>query len=104
MPPTIENYPFRLAHLVIDPATLRNQGAPGVAEAARKFLVGLDLRRFGVVDEAAFAYELNLQTDSLRKNLPRGAQNWGTARKALNLFLGEAYYHRFLHKAYDLAD
>ena len=102
MPPTIENYQFRLAHLVIDPATLRNQGAPGVAEAARKFLVRLDLRRFVTDDETTFARELNLQTDLLKESLPKGAQHWGTARKAINLLLGEAYYHRFLCNTYGL--
>jgi hypothetical protein len=102
MPPTIENYQFRLAHLVIDPATLRNQGASGVAEAARKFLVKLDLRKFVTDHEATFARELDMQTDLLKESLPRGAQNWGTARKAINLLLGEAYYHRFLCTAYDL--
>jgi hypothetical protein len=102
MPPTIENYQLRLAHLVIDPATLRNQGVPGVAEAARNFLVRLDLRRFATDDKEIFKDELDAQTDLLKESLPKGAQHWGTARKAINLLLGEAYYHRILCDVYGL--
>jgi hypothetical protein len=45
---------------------------------------------------------LDRETNRLILLLPDGAQNWGTARKAINLFLGEAYYNRFLCEAFGL--
>ena len=102
MPPSIEDYRLRLANLAVGPTTLRNQGASGVAEAAREFLSKLNLTKFVHENETAFAHELDRQTESLIKSLPKGAQHWGTARKAINLFLGEAYYHKFVCSAYGL--
>lgn len=102
MPPPIEKYRLRLANFVIDPTALRNQGAPGVNKAVRAFLAQLDLSRFSGKDAIAFAKELDQQSELLLKQLPEGAKNWGAARKALNLFLGEAYHHRFVCRAYKL--
>ncbi len=45
MPPSIQDYRSGLARTAIGPATLRNQGASGVAEAACEFLAHLDLGR-----------------------------------------------------------
>jgi len=93
----------RVAEIAIDPAALRNQGAPGVAKTAREFLATLDFLRFARCgNQSVFAEELDRQTDLLKNRFPEGAQHWGTARKALNLFLEEAYYHRFLCEAYGL--
>jgi hypothetical protein len=100
--PSIEDYRKRLANVSIGPTTLRNQGASGVTEVAREFLKKLDLTRFIHDNELAFAQELDHQTELLIKSLPKGAQHWGTARKAINLFLGEVYYHRFVCEAYRL--
>jgi len=102
MPPTIDDYLARLANLAVGPTTLRNQGASGVAETARIFLSELSPACFTKVDETAFIQELDQQTETLKQKLPNGARNWGTARKAINLFLGEAYYHRFICKAFAL--
>lgn len=102
MPPSIQDYCQRLANVVIDPGTLRNQGAKGVAKAARHFLVKLDLAGFIQDNEADFCKQLEKQTNQLCQSLPVGAQNWGAARKAINLFLEEAYYHRFVCEYYGL--
>ncbi len=103
MPPSINDYRQRLANTSIGPTTLRNQGAPGVIDAAREFMKQLDLARFVTDSEAAFAQELNLQTEKLRQGFPDAAkENWGAARKSINLFLAEAYYHQFICKAYGL--
>jgi hypothetical protein len=102
MPPSIQNYRLRLAKTSIGPTTLRNQGASGVVETAREFLANLDLTRFIRDDETAFVDELDRQTMKLKEGLPQGAQHWGTARKAINLFLGDAYYHQFVCKEYGL--
>jgi|SRR5439155_11817528 len=43
-----------------------------------------------------FEMRLNVATRSLKDHLPKGAQNWGTARKALNIFLRDALYNHYL--------
>jgi hypothetical protein len=98
--PSLKQYLCRVANIAIGSTSLRNQGAAGVNEAARTFLGGLTLSRFVGSTETAFSSELEDQTRKLMKALPPGAQNWGTARKALNLFLGEVYYHRVLCEIY----
>jgi hypothetical protein len=45
---------------------------------------------------------LNKATQSLLKKLPRVAQNWGAARKFLNIFLRGIIYNRFLCENYNL--
>src|SRR5262249_10494685 len=90
-------------NVAIGTSTLRNQGASGVNRAARDFLASVDLATFAGNSEAEFLAELDAQTEGLRRRLPSGAQHWGTARKAVNLFLGEAYYHRVLCEQCGLA-
>lgn len=99
----MKDFQRRVANTAIGPSTLRNQGAPGVNASVRDFLKDLDLTRFVSEDESVFRKELDRQTDLLIRKLPKGAQHWGVARKAINLFLAEAYYHRFLCKEFHLA-
>ena len=92
MPPSISDYRQRLANTSIGPTTLRNQGAPGVVDAARDFLKQLDLARLVTDSEAKFSQELDLETGKLQQSFPDGAkENWGAARKSINLFLAEGY-------------
>ncbi len=103
MPPSLEDYRQRIANVAIGPTTLRNQGTPGIVDAARSFLWNLDLARFVADDQAVFMSELDARTEALRRRFPVGArENWGAARKSINLFLAEAYYHQFVCKAYRL--
>lgn len=102
MRPDIKEFRERLANITIGPTTLRNQGAPGVVVIARGFLKDLDLRRFITNDQSNFLRELDLQTNILCQKFPAKASNWGAARKAINLFLAEAYYHRFIYEAFGL--
>ena len=102
MPPSVHAYISRIANIAIGPSTLRNQGAPGVTTVAREFLASLDPSRFAQPSETGFLAELNAQTEALVRRLPPGAQNWGTARKALNVFLGECYYHHFVRQHFAL--
>lgn len=85
-----------IAVTTIGPSALRNQGSKGVIKAAQKHLAAINLRVFRAKDEAAFLSVLDDQTEALRRALPREAQNWGAARKALNLFLRDICYNRFL--------
>ena len=93
-----------IAVTTIGPSTLRNQGASGVIEAAQEHLAAVELPAFCVRNEDAFLAALNAETERLRKALPPGAQNWGAARKALNLFLRDICYNRFLCERHDLGE
>lgn len=86
----------RLANGATGSSALRNQGAAGVARVAREFLSRLDLGPLGKVPPGRYTKTLDTWTKRLRRKLPQGAQNWGTARKALNLFLVEVFFNRFL--------
>jgi len=92
-----------IAVTTIGPSALRNQGSKGVVKAAQRHLAAVDLGVFRVEDEAAFHRTLDQETERLRRALPREAQNWGAARKALNLFLRDICYNRFLCKRHKLA-
>jgi hypothetical protein len=92
-----------IAVTTVGPSTLRNQGASGVVQAAQKHLACVELSKFSVRNEDDFISGLNVQTERLRTALPLGAQNWGAARKALNLFLRDLCYNRFLCERHTLA-
>jgi len=82
---------------------LRGQGAPGVVKKAREYLMGLDLGEFKDISERQFNNLLKKHTEKLRERFPEGAKkNWGAARKAINCFLEDAFYNRFLAKRYNL--
>ena len=84
----------------IGPSTLRNQGAPGVAKVAREFLTDLQLWRLKRMHLDRYTETLDRWTKRLRRKLPPRARNWGTARKALNIFLVEVFFNRFLAREY----
>jgi len=92
-----------IAVTTIGPSALRNQGSRGVIKAAQRHLAQLDLRVFRTDGEAAFLRVLDAQTEELKRVLPRGARNWGAARKALNLFLRDICYNRFLCERHGLS-
>jgi len=92
-----------IAVTTIGPSTLRNQGARGVIEVAQEHLAAVDLSKFSVRNEGDFLASLNAQTNRLKRAFPHGAQNWGAARKALNLFLRDICYNRFLCERHALA-
>jgi hypothetical protein len=91
-----------VAQLAANGSSLRNQGAPGVVEAARGFLEALDLSTFVTAGPAGFADLLDTTTAALRAWFPKGARNWGAARKVLNLFLRDCLYNIYLAKAHGL--
>jgi len=93
-----------IAVTTIGPSVLRNQGSEGVIKAAQKHLAVINLGIFQAKDKADFLRVLDNQTERLRDTLPWGAQHWGSARKALNLFLRDICYNRFLCELYKLSD
>lgn len=96
---TIHN---RTAEAAVGPSALRNQGASGVIRMAREYFKRLDLMTFAASNERDFARKLDAASHDLRKKFPKGAKNWGAARKALNLFLRDALYNTFLCRHYRL--
>lgn len=92
-----------IAVTTVGPSALRKQGAKGVIKAAQQHLAVANLQIFKQKDELAFLRMLDIETEKLKLALPEGAQNWGAARKALNLFLRDICYNRFLCERHDLA-
>ena len=92
----------RIAELAIGISTLRNRGAPGVVSAAREFLKRLDLAAFRTGSRQRFQSRLNVATRRLKDRLPKGARNWGAARKALNIFLSDVLYNHYLRSRHHL--
>lgn len=92
-----------VARGAIGASTVRSQGAAGVADAARRFLAGIDLSKFSTAEPSAFARMLDEQTERLAGSLPRPARSWGLARKCMNIFLREAFYNVYLQSHYHLA-
>lgn len=85
-----------VANIAITNSALRNQGAPGMVDAARKFVSGLDLRQFQSLDMDDYTERLDALTRDLASSFPEGAQNWGSARKAINIFMVQSTMNRFL--------
>ena len=100
MPPNIHDYQRRLT--TIGATVLRNMGAPGMVAAAREFVTTMDLAALVLPTESTFLAKLDEQTKALEVALPARGSSSGAARKSLNLFLGEAYYHQFVCRAYGL--
>ena len=49
-----------------------------------------------------FQSRLNVATRRLKDRLPKGARNWGAARKALNIFLRDVLYNHYLRSRHHL--
>ncbi len=92
----------RAARTSIGPSTVRGRGNKGAMVAAHVFLRSLDLNLFGIGDRASFESQLNRTTEELRVALPRDCQNWGLARKILNIFLLDCSYTKQLASAFRL--
>jgi len=99
---TIGYLKCRTAELAIGNSTLRNQGAPRVAFAARQFLAAMNLQCFSVSSEEAYLRVIDRETAKLVQAFPSGARSWGAARKALNIFLRDCVYDRFLSAHFGL--
>lgn len=90
------------ANISIGGPTLRNQGAKGVAEAAREFLSALNLSELKNIKPADYPSILEKWTSDLKTKLPDGAKNWGTARKAINVFMVQVFLNKYLAEEYGI--
>ncbi|MFC1568300.1 hypothetical protein ACFL37_01220 [Candidatus Margulisiibacteriota bacterium] len=102
--PDIKEIQKRVAYISIGPSTLRNQGAKGVAEAAQHYLMAVDLSYVSKISsQKDYLKWLNRMTNELKEQFPSKARgNWGAARKAINVFLEEAFYNKYLNAEYGI--
>lgn len=91
-----------VANIAISGSTLRNQGAENVVENARNFLATVDLGAFRRIDPSRYAEQLDVWSAELQQELPDGAKHWGTARKALNVFMVQVFLNKHLAEEYGL--
>jgi hypothetical protein len=92
-----------VANVAIGPTTLRNQGASEVTDKAREFLAGLELNELKHKQVAEYHSWLDKKTEELMRWFPDGVKDdWGGARKAVNLFMIGAYFNKILCEEYKL--
>ena len=96
--PTVQH---KVAIAAVPPSTFRGSEA-GLIAAVREFLQRLDLSQFAVSDQKRFDARLEGVTRQMRSTLSRQSATWGVARKALNLFLRDAFYNTYLRKRFKL--
>lgn len=92
----------RVANISIGASTLRGQGLPGFVKTAREFLIKVNLMKLDNIDEEQFKNWLDENTGKLMEKFPGAKNNWGAARKSINVFLENAFYDRFLEAKYNL--
>ena len=97
----IQTVQDKVAISAVPPSTFRGSKA-GLIAAVRDFLQFLDLSQFAVSDQKRFAARLERVTRQMRSALSRESATWGVARKALNLFLRDAFYNTYLRKRFKL--
>ena len=90
-----------VAELAVNSSVIRNQGAGGLIATARDFFKKIDLSAIPL-DSADFAGWLDSKTADLLAQFPANASYFGTARKALNIFLRDAVYNTALNHAFRL--
>lgn len=93
----------RAARLAVPPSATRNQGGPGIVEASRDFLSGLDTAPFSKGDCEGVRRALGEATNELESALREKGRRWGLARKLLDIFLRDALYRAILRRPSDLA-
>lgn len=92
----------RIGNTSVGPSTARGMGPAGTIASARSFLQSLDLGTLAATSESVFIKNLDAKTLELKRSLPYGARNWGSARKFLNIFLRGCLYNRYLSEHYGL--
>ena len=99
---TKEDYIRRIAEASIGVSTLRGHPANTIS-TTRTYLKKLGLEEFQCSNARDFNKVLDKHTIRLSKQIQKLDHRfayWGSARKALNLFLGDAAYHAILRKEF----
>lgn len=101
----IDNIIGRLSNISVGASALRNQGAPGIVEAARVyFREEIELAKLFKALSTSTGYRkfLDTHTSNLLKTFPSKGKSWGAARKGLNLYFREVVYNKFISDYYGL--
>ncbi len=101
---TNNDYIRRIAEASIGVSTLRGHPSKTIA-TTRVYLKTLKLEEFQCSNVKDFNKVLDKHTIRLSKEIQKLDYRfayWGSARKALNLFLGDAAYHAILRNEYSL--
>ena len=99
-----KDYISRIAETSIGASTLRGHPT-GTIQAIRDYLKTIKLEEFQCRTGDDFGKVLDKYTTALSKKIKAfdsKSEYWGSARKALNLFLGNSAYHAVLRKEYRL--
>jgi len=102
----IGNIHRRIAIISVGGSAIRNQGASGLIDIAREYFekeISLDDFFSCLKDKEKFKQFLDGHTNNLVKKFPLKGKSWGAARKALNLFLRDLTYNKFIAEKYNLA-
>jgi hypothetical protein len=91
----------KVAFTAVGPSALRGQGK-GVLRKAQDFLAQMCLSRVPRSSAKGYQLWLDRQTELLLNILPIKNRPWGAARKAINLFLRDALYNKYLSKQFNL--
>jgi hypothetical protein len=89
----------KVAISAVGPSALRGQGK-GLLSATQQVLKDMDLSKMPMGGQEDFQSWLNDQTTRILEAMPITSPPWGAARKALNLFLRDALYNRYLCMEY----
>jgi hypothetical protein len=103
MKPTdfIETMQRRTGVTAVGPSALRGQGK-GVLKVTQAYLGTIDLSRIPKSNQEKYTAWLNEHTNALLEKLPIRNRPWGAARKALNLFMRDTLYNRYLNDYYKI--
>ncbi|MEK6527452.1 MAG: hypothetical protein AABZ36_01005 [Nitrospirota bacterium] len=94
---TIDLLIKREASASVGNSTLRSQGAKDVVESARKSLAKIKIEKYSITStQKEFIEILDKDTQEIMRALPSGAQNWGAARKVINIFLRNLIYNKHI--------
>jgi len=91
----------KVATTAVGPSALRGQGK-GVLRTSQDFLARMSLTQVPKSSEKRYRLWLDRQTELLLNSLPIRNRPWGAARKAINLFLRDALYNKYLSKQFKL--
>lgn len=95
----IETMQRRTGVTAVGPSALRGQGK-GVLKATQSYLGTMDLSRIPSSNQVKYTAWLDQHTNALLEKLPIRNKPWGAARKALNLFMRDTLYNRYLNDYY----
>ena len=84
----------------VGPSALRGQGK-GVLKITQAYLGDIDLSQIPSTQDEYTAW-LDEHTNKLLKKLALRNRPWGAARKALNLFMRDALYNKYLNYHYSI--